>query len=116
MADILYIQPHDRPWWYRKKFLKWQKVGLMNRAMFEVLYQVPEDYSIDILDLNIAIKTGQSLSNAIIAKLKKIPKVVLISMPTFTHGVQIGEIVKVVSRWSKHLPTANRRIRHQPDS
>lgn len=104
MADILYIQPHDRPWWYRREFLKWQKVGLMSRAMFEVLYQVPEKYSIDILDLNIAIKTGQSLSDAVFTKLKKIPRVVLISMPTFTHGVQIGEIVKAVRHQSNRLP------------
>lgn len=103
MADILFIQPWDKPW-LDQRFILDRKKMYLPRALFEVGYQVPLQYSFSSLNLNFALKAGFLLEEAIIRTLEnEKPRIVFLSMPTFAQGGQVGKIVKAIKKVSSRI-------------
>lgn len=94
--DLLFIQPWDRPWTNKEYVAKRQKM-YVSRAQFEVGLQVPDKYSFTCLDLNVEVKAGQSVTQAVTNAMKEYkPRVVLLTMPVYVLGMQLEEIIKAI--------------------
>lgn len=95
-CDVLYIQPWDKPW-LEPEIVAARRKMYLPRSLFEVGYQIPVSYSVSVLNLNPTLKSGQTLSDAVTGKLAlDRPRIVLLTMPTFAQGDQLGEIVRLI--------------------
>lgn len=99
MIDILFVQPYDRPWDNQETISRRSRM-YMNRAMFEVGYMVPAHYSLKCLDLNVSLKENLGKTTEEIVEdvvLSQKPKLVLVSFPSYAHGMQVLKIVRAVN-------------------
>lgn len=105
MPDILYILPHDRPWFWNRERLAKRKSAYMPRVMFEVCCQIPSKYSVAAVDLNIELAKGYEISEVISEILKREkPKIVFISFCTFTQGEQLRVITDTICKYAPIAP------------
>jgi len=105
MTDVLYILPHDRPWFWDKKRLSKRKAAYLPRVMFEVCSQIPPKYSIRTIDLNLELTEGRDIFDVISEVLQKEnPKIVFLSFCVFTQGKQIEDITQVINKSIPKVP------------
>lgn len=105
MSDILYILPHDRPWFSNRERLAKRKAAYMPRVMFEVCCQIPSKYSVASVDLNIELTKGHTILEVIYDVLKKEnPKIIFISFCTFTQGEQLLVITDTIRKYASSTP------------
>ncbi len=98
MTDILFVQPWDRPW-TDGDFVKSRKKMYMSRAQFEVGFQIPKKFSVKFLDLNLSLKQGESVEDAVSKRIASHnPKIAFISMPAFVLGGQVEKIIKAAKQ------------------
>jgi hypothetical protein len=94
-AHILFIQPWDRPWNNPRRAKMY-----VSRAQFEVGFQIPHAYGFALLDLNVSLKKSSDVETAVEQALAKHqPGVVMVSMPVYVLGDQIGRIIQTIKRF-----------------
>ncbi|MBI1957108.1 MAG: radical SAM protein [Candidatus Niyogibacteria bacterium] len=96
--DILFIQPWDRPWDDSGYVARRRKMYL-SRAQFEVGVQVPDKYSFGHLDLNLEVRAGKSVEDAVAEAVAEYrPRLVMLTMPVYVLGGQIGRIIGAIEK------------------
>lgn len=94
MSGIVFIQPYDFPTIYAGRF---RKSAYLSRVGFEVGYQIPAQYDFSILDLNLAIHNGKTITKSIIEEVsQRNPEIIFITFPSFAQGRQIRNIIKAI--------------------
>lgn len=96
LMKILYIQPWDRPW-TDSSYISRRSSMYLSRSQFEVGWQIPAEFGLRFLDLNLALKEGKSIRTAVITELHKSkPDFVLVSWSTYVLGDQVRSIIETV--------------------
>lgn len=94
MSALIILLPH-RPWLETVRF---EVATYLSRALFEVMWQVPDNFDIRVLDLHLSIKEGVGVEEAVAAELARHrPDVVLVSWPAFVLGDFVSTIVRTVA-------------------
>lgn len=94
---VLFIQPWDKPW-TSPRIVSKRKSMYLSRSQFEVGWQVPSEFGLRFLDLNLSLKEGTDIKQAIITELEiSTPKLVLISWPAYVLGDQVRLIIDTVA-------------------
>jgi radical SAM superfamily enzyme YgiQ (UPF0313 family) len=94
--SVLFIQPPDRPW-VSPELVRNIPGAFIPRAPFEVGLRVPKDVGFRLLDLNLSIREGLTVEEAIRGEMQAHhPRIVFVSWPTYVVGGLVREIVALV--------------------
>ena len=103
--EVLFVQPWDRPW-TSPRFVSRRSSMCLSRSQFEVGWQIPDEFGLRFLDLNLSLKEGKSIREAITAGLRATkPNLVLVSWPAYVLGDQVRSIISAIK-----LESPNTRI------
>lgn len=102
--DILFIQPWNLSRLNPELALS-QRRPYLTRSFFEVAWQIPRDYSVGLLDINLAVRQGKCVREAVEeAVATHQPRLVFLTLPTYAQGRMVGQLMRALQATDNTAP------------